>query len=53
MTGRLPVPYQIEQELHREFRQMKNELEMLRREVQQLVFLLQKETGRKNPTDEK
>jgi hypothetical protein len=47
MTGKLPAPYQIEQELH----QINNELAYLRQEVQQLILLLQGENNQTKPAE--
>lgn len=51
MTGKLPVPYQIERELRLELRHMRNEFEALRQEVQRLVLLLRAATDRQEPTE--
>lgn len=53
MTGKLPAPYQVEQDLHLELRQIRSELASLRREIQQLAFFVQGESGKKNTIENK
>lgn len=54
ITGNIPALYHIEPEFLREFSQMKNELELLRREVQRVAALLfQMNNDRASSADEK
>jgi hypothetical protein len=46
MMGKFPAPYHIEPDFLLELRQMKNELEMLRREFQHIISLFQGKSDR-------